>query len=271
MITLRDVKFTYMPANVTAIKGVSLTISKGEIVGVIGQNGSGKTTLVKLINGLLRPTSGSVQVLGEDIYNKSVAQIARIIGYVYQNPDDQIFSSSILEEVSFGPRNLGYSKAETKKLVDESLKKVRLWAKRGMHPYDVGYNRRKLVTIASVIAMNPQVVIFDEPTTGQDAEGKVIVGELISDLRKQGKSVIIVSHDMEFIGENTDRVIVMNEGKVVMDDSTGKVFSKPALLHKLSLSPPQITRLCQQVKQLPDDLLTIDDCVKSIRRLIKRA
>lgn len=257
MISFKKVSFTY-PIGVTALRGVSLSIGRGERVGLIGQNGSGKTTLMKLCNGLIKPTKGVVLIDELDTKPLSIAEISKRVGYVFQNPDDQIFSSSIRKEVAFGPRNLGYSKTEVNRLVKSALEQVGLWNRSKSHPYDLGYNRRKLITIASILAMNTDVIILDEPTTGQDPVGKKTVKSIVDGLSSD-KTFIVASHDIDFIASTCDRVIVLNNGELVMDDAAKKVFSKNGLLKKLGLEPPMITRVCQQVKGLPNDCLTIKE------------
>jgi len=262
MIEFKNVYFTY-PIGVKALFDIDLKLSKGERVGLIGQNGSGKTTLMKLCNGLLKPTKGMVLIDNKDTMSQTIAQLSKRVGYVFQNPDDQVFSSTIKDEVAFGPRNLGFSKREINRLVKDSLQQVGLWRRAKAHPYDVGYNRRKLITIASILAMNTDVVILDEPTTGQDPMGKRVVKDIVRGLSKD-KTFIVASHDIDFIAETCDRVIVLNEGRVVLDDETRKVFSKKTFLDKLGLTPPMITRVCQQVKKLPNDLLTIEDVLEHV-------
>ncbi len=259
MIIFRNVSFTY-PVGVKALEGINLEIGEGERVGVIGQNGSGKTTLMKLCNGLLKPTKGDVIVYEKNTKEHSIAQLARDVGYVFQNPDDQIFSSTIFKEVSFGPKNLGLKNKE--KLVKESLESVGLWKVRNTHPYNFGYNTRKLIAIASVLAMNTKVIILDEPTTGQDPQGKKIVSGLIKKFRD--RSFIVVSHDIDFIGENCDRVIVLNERKMVMDGPAHKVLSSPRL-KKYNLRSPMITRVCKGVRGLPNDFVKVNELVSYIK------
>lgn len=262
MIDFKKVSFKY-PVGVTALRNVSFSIKRGERVGLIGQNGSGKTTLMKLCNGLLKPSKGRVLIDDEETSLKSIASLSNIVGYVFQNPDDQIFSSTIFDEVAFGPRNLGFKKKELKLSVKDSLRKVGLWGRRESHPYDVGYNQRKLITIASILAMNTNVIILDEPTTGQDPVGKRVVTRIVKGL-SEDKTFIVASHDIEFIASTCDRVIVLDDGELVLDDSTRGVFVKKSLLKRLGLSPPMITRVCQRVKGLKNDYLTLKEVVDSV-------
>ncbi len=260
MIELRNVTFTY-PIGVKALRGVNLIINKNERVGVIGQNGSGKTTMMKMLNGLLRPTTGELLINNESTINKSIAELSRIVGYVFQNPDDQIFSSTIMNEVMFGPTNLGLN--NVKGLVKDSLKQVNLWDRRNDNPYTLSYNSRKLVAIASVLAMNTQFLILDEPTTGQDPVGKRIVKRIISE--NKSKAFIIVSHDIEFIAETCDRVIVMNNGLIVRDGDVHDVLGDKRLLDSLGLIQPMMTRLSRRIKELPNNLVRINEVVDALK------
>ncbi len=258
MIELRNVTFTY-PVGVKALRGVNLIINHNERIGVIGQNGSGKTTMMKMLNGLLRPTTGELLINNESTINKSIAELSRIVGYVFQNPDDQIFSSTIMKEVMFGPINLKLN--NIKELVKDSLKQVNLWDRRNDNPYTLSYNSRKLVAIASVLAMNTPFLILDEPTTGQDPIGKRIVKKIISNNKK---TFIVVSHDIEFIAETCDRVIVMNNGLIVRDGDVHDVLSDKKLLDSLGLIQPMMTRLSRRIKELPNNLVRINEVVNKL-------
>ncbi len=257
MIKFKNVSYTY-PIGVVALRGINLTINDSERLGVIGQNGSGKTTLMKLCNGLLKPTKGDVYVNDINTKDVSIATLSKHVGYVFQNPDDQIFSSSIYEEVSFGPKNLGY---DYKPLVKKALEYVKLWKYKDSHPYNFSYNTRKLIAIASILSMNTDVVILDEPTTGQDPQGKLIVSNIIKSIKK---TFIVVSHDINFIADNCDRVIVLNNGKIVLDGPTEKVLSNKKLL-TYGIKPPMITRVCEKARI--KKFVRIDDLINYIANL----
>src|SRR5688572_2007916 len=177
-IEISDLHFTY-PTGVQALRGISLTIESGEQVAIVGQNGSGKTTLVKHLNGLLRPSSGSVELNGADIADRLVSDIAAQVGFVFQNPDDQIFNSRVDREVAFGPRNLRLPAGDVERLVEGALELTGLTGERSTNPYDLDASIRKLVALAGVLAMEPPVLVLDEPTMGQDRPGVSRIGGIV--------------------------------------------------------------------------------------------
>ncbi len=211
---------------VRALDGVDLAITAGERVALIGQNGSGKTTLVRHFDGLLRPTSGRVLVGGVDAAGRTVAQLAREVGLVFQDPDRQIFASTVRGEVEFGPRNLGLRGAALRSAVDEALEATGLREAADLNPGDLGTSRRKLLALASVLAMGTPVLVLDEPTTGQDMPGMAIIERVVAAVSAAGRTVIAISHDMRFVAEQFERVVVMREGQVVLDGSPAEVFGQ---------------------------------------------
>ena len=241
-IEIRDLRFTY-PTGLEAISGISLTIETGEQVAIVGQNGAGKTTLVRHFNGLLQPTSGSVLIGDWDTKKKSVAKLASRVGYVFQNPDEQLFSKNVVTEVTFGPRNLGYPKDKVDELVKHALSLTQLSDKTETNPYDLSPTWRKMVALASVVAMDTPIVIFDEPTTGQDALNVARIADVISELRKLGRTVITITHDIDFCAENFERVIALAQGRVLLDGTTNEVFGQEEVLAQTYVDPPQLTRL----------------------------
>jgi energy-coupling factor transport system ATP-binding protein len=228
------------PGGVRAVDGASFRVAAGERVALIGQNGSGKTTLVRHLNGLLRPTSGRVTVDGIDAATRTVAQLARAVGLVFQDPDRQIFAPSVRGEVEFGPRNVGLRGADLRDAVDEALAATGLTGSESVNPYDLGGSRRKLLALASVLAMRTPVLVLDEPTTGQDVRGVERVRSVIDAAHRDGRTVVAVSHDMRFVAEAFDRVIVMREGRVVIDAPTGEAFAAAAwaTLRATYVEPP---------------------------------
>lgn len=214
------------PGGVRALDGVDLTISAGERVAIVGQNGSGKTTLIRHFNGLLRPTEGTVTVDRWDTRYKPVAALAAMVGLAFQDPDRQIFAGTVDGEVSFGPRNLGRRGAELEALVSSALAAVRLEKERKTNPYDLGFSRRKLLTIASVLAMDTPVLVLDEPTTGQDARGVRTIEKIVARVAGEGRTVVCVSHDMRFVADTFERVIVMRGGDVLLDGPPEDVFAE---------------------------------------------
>jgi energy-coupling factor transport system ATP-binding protein len=224
-ITLESVSHVYQPDGVRALDRVSLHIGRGERAAIVGQNGSGKTTLVRHLNGLLRPDTGRVLVDGTDAAGRTVADLAHEVGLVFQDPDRQIFAGSVQAEVSFGPRNLGMRGDQLKEAVTAALEAVGLAEATSTNPYDLGSSRRKLLALASVLAMRTPILVLDEPTTGQDMAGIEIVRSVIERAHADGRTVIAISHDMEFVASAFDRVIVMRDGKVVGDGAPASVFA----------------------------------------------
>ena len=219
----------------------------GRPTAIIGQNGAGKTTLVKLLKGLLKPVNGSIYYGDKNVAEMTVAMLAGEVGYIFQNPDDQIFKSNVLDEVMFGPLNIGMTKEEAKQKAQSALALVGLENKAQENPYDLELSERKMVAIASVVAMDTQVVIFDEPTIAQDYPGKEKIRQLIGSLADQGKLVIAILHDMDFVAESFRRVIAMAHGKVIADGSPREVFSRPDVLEKARLELPYVSALCQSL------------------------
>ncbi len=241
-IEILDLHHTY-PGGVKALNGVNLTIGAGEQVAIVGQNGAGKTTLVKHLNGLLLPTSGSVIVGGWDTTQYPVAKLASRVGYVFQNPDEQLFTRTVYQEVAFGPKNLGYEKEKVEVLVEDALALTELSAQKETNPYDLSPTWRKMVALASIIAMDTPIVILDEPTTGQDAANIARMGRVIASLRKRGKTIITITHDIDFCAENFERVIALAQGRVLLDGPANQVLGQEEILARTYVDPPQITRL----------------------------
>lgn len=241
-IDIHNLTFSY-PTGVQALRGLSLTIQSGEQVAIVGQNGAGKTTLVKHLNGLLQPTSGSVKIGDWDTREHSVAKMARRVGYVFQNPDEQLFSKNVGIEVAFGPKNLGMSAEQVQRQVKEALAMVELSDKTETNPYDLSATWRKMVALASIIAMDTNIVIFDEPTTGQDAANIARIANVIKVLRERGKTIITITHDIDFCAENFERVIAMSQGRILLDGKANDVLGQEDILAKTYVDPPQLTRL----------------------------
>jgi energy-coupling factor transport system ATP-binding protein len=244
VIELRGLTYTY-PDGTRALDGVDLRIGAGERVALIGQNGSGKTTLVRHLNGLLRPTEGRVLVDGVDAGTLTVAQLASRIGLVFQDPDRQVFAGSVRSEIEFGPRNLGRSGAALGTAVREALAATGLDGEERTNPYDLGGSRRKLLALASVLAMETPVLVLDEPTTGQDARGVARVRAVIDRASAAGRTVIAISHDMGFVAEAFSRVIVMRAGRVILDGPPATAFAEEAwvALGSTYLEPPLAARV----------------------------
>lgn len=216
---------------------------------IIGQNGAGKTTLVRLLKGLLKPLSGTILYKGEDISGRTVASLASQVGYVFQNPDDQIFKYKVIDEVMFGPLNIGMSKEQAREKALEALELTELSAYAEENPYDLELSQRKLVAIASVLAMDTDVIILDEPTIAQDYKGKEIIRKIITSLSQKGKLVLAILHDMDFVAQCFSRVIVLAHGKLLANGTPSEVFVKEDVLDKAALDMPHPLQLRKILEQ----------------------
>lgn len=230
----------YRDGEVRALDGIDLRIAPGERVAIIGQNGSGKTTLVRHLNGLLRPTAGRVTIDGTDAAELTVARLAALVGVTFQDPDRQVFAGSVRAEVEFGPRNLGRRGDELTAAVAGALEATGLTGEERTNPYDLGIARRKLLAIASVLAMRTPVLVLDEPTTGQDARGVGRVRSIVETVAGEGRTVVAISHDMRFVAEAFERVVVMRGGRVILDGTPDEVLAAGAsdALRSTNLEPP---------------------------------
>lgn len=245
LFEIRNLEFSYRPGT-PVLHGINLRLD-ARPTAIIGQNGAGKTTLVKLLKGLLRPTGPSIWFRGEDISHKTVAALAAQVGYVFQNPDDQIFRYNVLDEVMFGPLNIGMSEEQAREKSRAALALTGLSDQENSNPYDLELNERKMVAIASVLAMDPDVLILDEPTIAQDMMGPRRIADIVRTLSAQGKLVLAILHDMDFVAECFDRVVVMAQGQVVADGSPRQVFADSAALQAARLDPPHVTQLCTRL------------------------
>lgn len=255
---LRNIRFAYDEGPLV-LKDISLSIEEGDFIAIIGQNGSGKTTLTQHLNGLLRPSQGQVLLYGEDIHNKSVGELACKVGYVFQNPDHQIFSATIFEEIVFGPKNLMLSEDEIEHRAQDALQQFGLVEYAKKQPALLSFGLRRKVSIAAVYAMQTPILILDEPTTGLDRKTTTELMELISSLNRQGRTIIVISHDMRIVAEYIPRCMVVSNGKVVTYGETRDVFRQMELLQETNIHLPQITELARRMSPygLPEDILTV--------------
>lgn len=258
MIEVRDLHFTY-PNGIEALRGISLKIDDGEFVAIMGPNGAGKTTLVKHFNGLLRPTVGEVLVDGKDTKKTSVAELARDVGFVFQNPDHQLFCETVREEIAFALKNFGVDEKVIEKRVNWALHLLDLKEYEKTSPFMLSGGERKRVALASVLAWDPKTVILDEPTIGQDYKQKERLRQFIIQLNTQGKTVVIVTHDVEFVAECNPRVILMADGLIVADGRAQEILTDEALLSKALIVPPQITRIFKGLKdfEFPSNVIDV--------------
>ncbi|MFM8322622.1 MAG: energy-coupling factor ABC transporter ATP-binding protein [Chloroflexota bacterium] len=247
-IRVDDIHYTY-PGGVKALDGVSLTIQPGEALALVGENGSGKTTLARHLNGLLRPQSGSVWIGDWRTDQRRPAQLASRVGYVFQNPDEQLFRRRVWDEVAFGPQNLGFPPGRVRQAAAQALETLGLDPFAQLNPRDLGYSVRKQVALASVPAMQTPVLVLDEPTAGLDAGEQRRIGALIRALQAGGRTVLTISHDMDFIAETFERVVLIWQGQIRLDAPTRRFFEHGTLLDQSGLIQPQLVRLDQRLRR----------------------
>lgn len=252
LIEFRDVAFVHASSGVRALDGVSLSVEAKELVGIVGENGAGKTTLVRHINGLLKPTSGSVLVDGRDTRSVSTAQLARDVGIAFQNPNHQLFSESVEQEITFALRNFGFDGAWIEQRVDWALDFFDLGPYRKSSPLILSGGEKKRLTLASILAWDPRVVVLDEPTVGQDAIQKEKLSGIVRSLHSTGKTVVIVSHDVEFLWSLQPRMIVMKRGRIVQDAPASKVMQDKSVLDDARVSQPQLVALYDRLRSRPE-------------------
>jgi len=272
MIRAIDIHFSY-PSGVEALQGVSIKIRDGEFVALMGENGAGKTTLVKHFNGLLKPTRGEVFVDGRNTKELSVAELSRKVGLVFQNPDHQLFCESVENEIAFSLRNFGFDEATVSKRVKWALNFLDLVRYRKTSPFMLSGGERKRVVLASVLAWDPKIVILDEPTIGQDYHQKEKLLHFIRQLNAQDKTVIIVTHDVEFVVDCNPRVVLISRGQIVGDSTAKEVLTDRVVVEKASLVLPQITKLFYQLRGLglPRNVMDVDEAERLLAGLVRRS
>ncbi len=281
VIETKNLTYTYgagTPFSKTAIEDVNIAIKKGEFIGLIGHTGSGKSTLIQQLNGLLRPTSGTVLLNGKDIWEKKkeIRKVRFQVGMVFQYPEYQLFEDTVIKDIGFGPRNMGLSQDEVNQRVMQAVDFVGLdHALLEKSPFDLSGGEKRRAAIAGVIAMDPDVLVLDEPTAGLDPQGRDHLLSQIKAYHKQRQNtVILVSHSMEDIARVADRVLVMNESKVFLFDETAKVFSHAKELEQIGLRVPQVTKIMMKLHEngYPVDpaVFTLEEAVKEILPLVQR-
>ncbi|WP_294662027.1 energy-coupling factor transporter ATPase [uncultured Ruminococcus sp.] len=281
ILELKNICYTYgvgTPFEKKAVNDVSFSVNKGELIGIIGHTGSGKSTLVQMLNGLMKPTSGQVLLDGVDIWDKpkEIRKIRFKVGMVFQYPEYQLFEETVYKDIAFGPTNKGLSAEEIDKevrraarftgLKDELLDKS---------PFDLSGGEKRRAAIAGVIAMDPDVLVLDEPTAGLDPMGRdVLLSQIVRYHEERQNTVLLVSHSMEDIARVADRIVVMNKSKLVMFDETQKVFARGDELEKIGLRIPQITKIMSQLRKrgvdVPEGILTVDSAVDYLLPFIKK-
>ena len=278
MLLIADhISYVYSPGTAyekKALDDVSLTINKGEFIGIIGHTGSGKSTLIQHFNGLEKATSGTIYFDGQDVYDKdfNMKSLRSRVGLVFQYPEHQLFETTVLEDVKFGPKNLGLSKVEVDLRAFEAIKQVGLSEKcYDDSPFELSGGQKRRVAIAGVLAMKPEILILDEPTAGLDPRGRDEILDQIAKLHKEGLTVILVSHSMEDVAKYADRIIAMNSGKVAFDGTPKAVFRHYKELERMGLSAPQITYVMQAMKELGLDVDTDVSTVEEAKEEILNA
>lgn len=278
VLELKNLSYVYgtgTPFEKTAVNNVSLSIEKGEFIGIMGHTGSGKSTLVQMLNGLMKPTSGQVLLDGEDIWAnpKDIRKIRFKVGMVFQYPEYQLFEETVAKDIAFGPTNMGKSGAELEKAVNDAARFTGLKDELlNKSPFDLSGGEKRRAAIAGVIAMNPEVLVLDEPTAGLDPMGRdVLLSQIVQYHKERKNTVILVSHSMEDIARVADKIIVMNKSNLVMFDKTKEVFSKGRELEEIGLRVPQITKIMLELREkgfnVPEGILTVDeamDCISSL-------
>lgn len=274
-IAIHDLTFVYSggtPYEMKALDGISLSIEDGEFVGVVGPTGAGKSTLIQHLNGLLKPTSGSVVLDGQDLSSKetNLKAVRHRVGIIFQYPEHQLFEETVFEDVAFGPRNLDLDEAEVRSRVAESLGLVGLEeALLERSPFELSGGQMRRVAIAGVLAMKPSVLVLDEPTAGLDPRGREeILGHIARLHREQKLTVILVTHNMEDVARLTNRVVVLNQGRVALEGSTRHVFSQREALRSLGLAPPDVSEVLYRLKEMGirvrTDVLTVEEAAEAI-------
>ncbi len=247
LLKVENLCFHYPTRKDYALDNINLSIEKGEFLAIIGQNGSGKTTLIKHFNGLLKPTQGKVYVEGKDTTSLPTSELARSVGYVFQNPDHQIFAETVLDEVSFGPKNLGFSDERIKANVTLVLDEMGLAGKEEEMPFQLSRGQRQRLAVASVLAMEPSILIIDEPTTGQDWKESIVLMNLVKLLNENGHTCIVTTHNMNLVSLFARRVIVMKSAQILMDSHTETVFCQVEALLTAGIKPPEVYYLIQSL------------------------
>ena len=280
-IELEGVTYRYgigTPFEKTAVDHVNLKIERGEFLGIIGHTGSGKSTLIQHLNGLLKPTEGTVRLDGTDIWAdpKNMRQVRFQVGLVFQYPEYQIFEETVEKDIAFGPRNMGLSEAEVTERVRETAEIIGLSPELlGRSPFLLSGGQKRRVAIAGVMAMRPKVLILDEPTAGLDPKGRE---EILSEIKRfqdhTGSTILLVSHSMEDIARHAKRILVMNAGRAFCCDTVAKVFSRSAELQQIGLAVPQVTRVCDMLREkglpMSPDIYTIAQSKEQILTLYRR-
>ncbi|MFZ5987399.1 MAG: energy-coupling factor transporter ATPase [Bacillota bacterium] len=278
-LKVKDLSYIYMkgtPFEKKALDNINLNIEAGELIGIIGHTGSGKSTLIQHFNGLLKPTTGSVHLDGQDIAGKDTRDIRRRVGIVFQYPEHQLFEETVYKDIAFGLEKRGISPEETDKKVKEVICSVGLNEDvLNKSPFELSGGQKRRVAMAGILVLSPKILVLDEPTAGLDPKGRDEIFELVVNLHKNcGIMVILVSHSMEDIAKLAKRIIVMNKGRIEMDGSAAEIFKDTERLEEIGLAAPQITYLMKKLKALlpdiNDDIFTVSKAKEELKRYLRK-
>lgn len=269
---VNDVEFTYN-SGTKALKNINLNIYKGELLGIMGQNGAGKTTLIRTLNGLIKPNKGEIFIQGENINNKSIAQVSKNVGIIFQNPEHQLFANSVKEEIEFSLKSFDMTKEEKQQKVEQVLEEFDFKKYEDRSPLNLSGGEKKKLALASIISRDPEILIFDEPTLGQDAKEIRFFIDLIQNERQKGKTIIIITHNVEFTLNFIPRTLLMTNGKIIADGPTRKILTNKSLVKKSSLILPQVSIFKQDLKKIgldiPEEVYSREEIIKFLSTLIK--
>ena len=261
IVEIKDLCFGYSKEK-PVLDNVNLCVKKGEFLAIVGENGAGKSTLALHLNGLLKPVSGKIFIGGSDTEDSKVSFLSRTVGYVFQNPDLQMFEDSLIDEISFGPKNLGLDEKKINERVYEALGYTGLETFSDSDPFSLSAGQKRRVTIASILSMKPQVIVLDEPSTGLDIKTAESLMELVSKLNSSGHTIIMITHDMDLVADYAKRVVVMKKGRIIADDDTRAVFRNDRLMAESNLLRPDIAIFGKLIGE--PNILTMDDCLAVI-------
>lgn len=264
-LEIKDLTFIYPPPKkLEVFTKMNLSVKEGEFVAIIGHNGSGKTTLSKLISGYLKPNSGSISIGGAEVIHIPPRVRPTVVGYVFQNPDHQVFKDTVWEDLIFGLENLGMPEEEIVPRATEVMNRLMLSKHEETHPFRLGKGDRQRVAFGGILVMNPKVLLVDEPTTGQDPEKAREIMRLLRDInRERNVTIIVVTHAMELVAEFCERVVVMGKGQILLDGHPREIFSQPEVLAQTFVRPPQICRLGLALDLAPLPL-TVNELVQAL-------